>query len=520
MPFSILIVEDESIVAADLAGRLQSLGYDIAGTAARGEKAVELAARLRPDLALMDISLAGPMDGIAAAEAIRGEHDIPIVYLTAHADAVTLARAKLTGPMGYLLKPFDERELATQIEIALFRHQADRQIRQQREWLRVTLASIGDAVIAADAAGRITFLNPVAETLTGWKAEEAAGRSAEEVFRVVDEQTAAPREGIVARVLSESRVLQLEDRAALLARDGRSVSIEDSAAPICDADGQVIGAVIVFRDVTAKRRAEEALKRAHDELEQRVAERTAELAEIVEELHIEMTERSRAERLLQREHRTLVRLIEARDRERQAISLGIHDNLAQPLTSATMHLQAAEGLKDENPEAAAEAQSAGIAMLRASINEARRLIDGVRPPILEDEGIEAAIAHLAAQNRGPDAPEIEICVDARFERLAPSLESTIYRIVQEGIDNAQKHSRSDRVAIELTQVGDRLHVEIRDWGVGFDPQAIGDESFGLEEIRERARLLGGTAAIESAPGRGTRICAELPVILPSDATTG
>jgi len=154
---TVLIVENEAIVAADLAGKLVRLGYEVAGEAARGEEAVALACRLRPNLVLMDISLPGPVDGIAATEAIRRQHDVPVIYLTAHADSATLARAKLTDPFGYILKPFEERELATQIELALYKHQADQQIRQQREWLRVTLTSIGDAVLATDNAGRITF---------------------------------------------------------------------------------------------------------------------------------------------------------------------------------------------------------------------------------------------------------------------------------------------------------------------------------------------------------------------------
>ena len=126
---TILIVEDEAIVAADLAGKLGRLGYEVAGTAAQGEEAVALACRLRPHLVLMDIWLKGPMDGIEAADAIRRQHDVPVVYLTAHSDPATLARAKLTGPFGYILKPFEERELATQIEMAIYRHQADRQLR-------------------------------------------------------------------------------------------------------------------------------------------------------------------------------------------------------------------------------------------------------------------------------------------------------------------------------------------------------------------------------------------------------
>jgi len=143
---TILIVEDEAVVALDLARKLDRLGYKVVGKVAEGEAAIALARRLRPQLVLMDIALEGPMDGIDAAEAIRREIDAPLVYLTAHSDPATLSRAKLTGPFGYVLKPFDERDLATQIEMAIFRHQADRQLRQQREWLRVTLTSIGDAV--------------------------------------------------------------------------------------------------------------------------------------------------------------------------------------------------------------------------------------------------------------------------------------------------------------------------------------------------------------------------------------
>jgi PAS domain S-box-containing protein len=255
---TILIVEDEAIVAADLEGKLQRLGYEVAGITAEGEEAVNLVRRLRPQLVLMDIRLEGTMDGIEAAEAIRCRDDVPVIYLTAHSDNATLARAKLTEPFGYLLKPFDERDLATQIELALYKHKAEQQIREQREWLRVTLTSIGDAVIATEATGRITFVNPVAESLTGWKAKEALGQALPSVFRIVNEQTGRTLEEPVTRVLREGRAVVLANHAALVTRDGRTVPIEDSAAPILDAAGQVIGAVLVFHDVTEKRHAEEA----------------------------------------------------------------------------------------------------------------------------------------------------------------------------------------------------------------------------------------------------------------------
>ncbi len=284
---TVLIVEDDAIVAADLARTLEQRGYEVLGIAATGEDAVVLTVHRRPDLVLMDISLEGSMDGITAAEAIRSQYDVPVVYLTAHSDAATLARAKLTGPVGYVLKPFDERDLATQIEMALYRFQADRQVREQREWLRVTLTSIGDAVVATDAEGRITFVNPVAEMLTGWTSEEAAGQPVESVCRLVNEQTGQPLPDPVAIVLRERRAVGLANHAALVTKDGRTVPIEDSAAPIRDDAGQVLGAVLVFHDVTEKRRVQEALRQAKDELEQRVQMRTADLRQAMNSLQTE-----------------------------------------------------------------------------------------------------------------------------------------------------------------------------------------------------------------------------------------
>jgi PAS domain S-box-containing protein len=265
-PISILVVEDEGIVAENLTRKLEQLGYAVAGTAENGSEAVEMALHLRPQLVLMDIQLQGRIDGIQAAQQIKDEYDVPVIYLTAHSDPATLTRAKLTRPFGYILKPFEIRDLATQIELALYKHQADRQLREQREWLRVTLTSIGEAVLATDDRGRISFLNPVAEALTGWTAPEAMGRPVEEVFRIINEQTGQPVEVPVDLVLRERRTVPLANHTAIITKDGRSVPVEDSAAPIMDATGNVIGVVLVFHDVTEKRRAAEALQASEERL--------------------------------------------------------------------------------------------------------------------------------------------------------------------------------------------------------------------------------------------------------------
>ena len=132
---TILIVEDEPIVAADISQQLAALGYEVCAITATGEEALVLASELRPTVILMDICLKGPMDGVDAAEQIRREVKVPAIYLTANSDRVTLQRAKLTGPIGYILKPFDERDLEIQIEIALYKHQLESDLRERHEEL-------------------------------------------------------------------------------------------------------------------------------------------------------------------------------------------------------------------------------------------------------------------------------------------------------------------------------------------------------------------------------------------------
>ena len=137
-------------------------------------------------------------------------------------------------------------------------------LREQREWLSVTLSSIGDAVIATDTEGRITFLNPVAMALTGWQLEEAVGQPVQNIFRIINEQTRQPADDIVSRVLREGCILALANHTALITRDDREIAIEDSAAPIRDGTGKISGVVLVFHDVTEKRRSQEALKESEE----------------------------------------------------------------------------------------------------------------------------------------------------------------------------------------------------------------------------------------------------------------
>src|SRR5919108_5029853 len=197
----IMVVEDESIVAEDMKAMLEGFGYAVPAVAFSGEEAVKKAFATHPDLVLMDIVLKGQMSGVEAVERIRSRCNIPVVYVTAYADEKTVRRAKVTEPFGYLLKPFDARELQTAIEIALYKHRMEKKLQESAQWLSTTLRSIGDAVMATDTQGCVTFMNPQAEALTGWKQAEALGRHVAEVLQVRQESAQALPDSPVVKAL-------------------------------------------------------------------------------------------------------------------------------------------------------------------------------------------------------------------------------------------------------------------------------------------------------------------------------
>lgn len=225
----------------------------------------------------------------------------------------------------------------------------------------------------------------------------------------------------------------------------------------------------------------------------------------------DVTERHRAHAALERERRTLKHMLQASDHERQLIAYDIHDGLAQQLAGAIMQFQVYDHWKKTNPDEAQKAYDGGVMLLKQGHFEARRLISGVRPPIIDESGVVAAIAHLVNETSFKQGPEVQFQSRVKFNRLAPVLENVIYRIVQEGLANASQHSESETVRIDLSQRGLTLRIHVRDWGVGFDPKAARENRFGLEGIRERTRLLGGKFRIRSKPGRGTSLVVEIPL---------
>jgi PAS domain S-box-containing protein len=273
---TVLIVEDESVVALDLKLHLRKLGYEVPRLADSGEQAIEFAGQEVPDIILMDVRLRGEMDGIQAAAEIRRDHDVPIIFLTSHSDDETVQRAAQTAPYGYLTKPYQIKELRAGIEIALAKATMERQLRESDQWFAHTLRCVADGVVLTDLDGRVRFLNPAAERLTGWPVDDAIGESIGTVVRFKASSAAYAQSDItlpidrvdpmtlVQRVLTEGRPTPITHAAPLASRDGAETFVDETAGPVDDARGKRLGAVLVLRDAT-ERVAQEALLRASEE---------------------------------------------------------------------------------------------------------------------------------------------------------------------------------------------------------------------------------------------------------------
>ncbi len=266
----ILIVEDEKIIALDLQRRLERFGFSVVGMAGQREEALELAAKTRPDIVLMDISLAGQeswnTEGIEVAALIKKSLGIPIIFLTAHASDNFINQAKHVEPAGYILKPFKERELYTTIDIALYKHAIEKRLRKQERLFSAILHTIGDAIISVDTSLGIEFMNPVAEEALGFEESELCGTNITQVLSLFDPKQGKDLFGGGIPLIDE-RPLYFHD-VVIKSRKGASIIADGSVTRLHEADNATDGFVIAFRDMTELKSLSEKLEHqtSHDKL--------------------------------------------------------------------------------------------------------------------------------------------------------------------------------------------------------------------------------------------------------------
>lgn len=382
-------------------------------------------------------------------------------------------------------------------------------IGDSEEWLRLTFDSVTDyAIFTLDIAGRINTWNSGAEQIFGYTHAEVAGKSTDVIFTPEDRRAGVPQHEI--RLAREQG--RASDERWHVRKDGTRFYASGVMTPL-RRGGEITGFAKIARDMTVQRETGELLREAHQLLEQRVAERTAELAHANESLHQKILERQLAET----SRRKLLRqLVNAQEQERRRISRELHDQLGQQVSVLVLKLALLKQQShiDDDMRRELEQLSNLAKELDAAVDF---LVWELRPTALDDLGLVSALSDYVttwSSHFGVEgAFEASAAADLRLPR---DIETVLYRVVQEALTNVGKHAHARRAAVSLLRDGDALVLTVRDDGVGFDAaQPVERRGVGLLSMSERAALVGGAARIDSTPGQGTTVLVRVPMSLPS-----
>lgn len=487
---SILIVEDEPIVAKDLQATLREMGYDAYAIASSADDALRRATEKCPDLVLMDIRIKGARDGIQTAEILREKFGVSVVYLTAHADDATIERAARTAPYGYLLKPIKSAELRSAIEVAAFKLKLDKAISERERRLSTALNAIADAVVAVDLAGKVTYLNPAAEALIGASAESAIGKTADQVLQLMDMRSGSTD----ARTVADPGDMRLRNLST-----GVPSSVNETATPIVDA-GQLQGAVMVFRDVGEKKRMQQQL-----ELADRLASLGTMAAGTAHELNNPLTVVITNAGFLSEELLLVQREIES-------------GTLSEPVDKRLKRIFEALG----DVQAAASRMGRIVADLRGfarPVDQQYKVMDLHRCIDWAVRATAHEFQHRASlRTRFDRAPDVS-GDSGRLEQVLVNLLVNAAHAIPPG------RADQNEVWISLsTDTQGRAVIEIRDSGAGIRPENLqkifepffttkaagSGTGLGLSICHGIVKSLGGDISVTSEPGSGTTFTVVLP----------
>lgn len=467
MKAKILIVEDSFIVALHLQTTLESENYEVVAKLESGEAALAFLEKQKPDLVLMDIMLGGELDGIETATQIRNKFFLPVIYITALTDRETIQRAKITEPFGYLTKPFEDREIFTVIEMALYKHGIDAKLRSSEERFFSTVNSISDAVVVINNDFKITYMNPSAEGMTQFTLAEALDKNIDDVVRLKDQNT---EEFPVNPIQCELRAVKhntMPDQLILITKRGIEKPIgESSLSPLLDNYGNLTGLVLIFKDITEKREHERLLRDL--------------------------------------DKQKMMLILEGQEQERSRIAKDLHDGLGQMLNAIKMNVNV---LVKSQAEA-----NALYKLIDEAIQESKRMAENLLPSKLKDFDLATCIRSLCNQIT-TENKQITFFSSGTVDTLKQSNKVNLYRIVQEAINNAVKHSEAKHIAVNLNEEHSRIRLSIEDDGKGmvYGRTDEANQKRGLVNMRERAEIMGGSLSIESDAARGTLVIVEVPV---------
>jgi|GEM_PF-3204754 len=407
----------------------------------------------------------GAIHDLAAAEGLKSLGIIPILYRERPVAVIVIGfttTAEVPDTVRHRIEA-----IGSNLGGMIVRLEAEKKHRESESSMRAMLDAISESAFLVDADHKVLVANETTARRLGMTVEQLVGISLKDI---VAPDVIARRQADVDRVIETKQFVQ--------SIDSRDEYIFDYCIyPVFDEKGEVSLLAVFAKDITEQQRAAEKIA-----LEQKL----------------------------------LRELFELQERDRTLVSHEIHDGVVQDIVAAKMFMNVlCAQLKSCHCELPGETKKVEERLDHA-IAEARRLIRELRPLIVDDEGVIRAIDHLVVQEREFTEMRIEFDHDVALDRLEPMLEGNIYRIVQEAARNARRHSRAKRVKISIVQNNGWITITVSDDGIGFNPESISGDRFGVRGIRERARLFGGNACIDSKPGAGTNILVQLPIELTAE----
>lgn len=466
-----MVVDDKPEILRLFSEMLRLHGYQV-WEASTGRRGLQMTRQMRPDLLLLDVVMPD-LNGIEVCRRIKADPLLADVFVVLVSGQATSSAERVSGLEAgadeYIAKPVDTAEFLARIRTIVRLRDANAALRASERHYRSLVDILPEGVGMIDTEGRFAAVNPQAVAMLGFAdGKELLRKSVAELMQPEDQ---ARFRANLADAFKTGIMRNTE--YTMIRKAGQRIAVELSAAVSTNTEGRPLGLVMVARDITERKRAEEELRNV-----------------------------SR-------------RIIEAQEAERLRVARELHDGVNQVLASAKMRLRKVEEIASELKPAAREILSRSHRLIRQALEENRRIAQNLRPSDLDELGLAAACQNFCKELRLRTNLTVTCSAPRLRQRLAAMVELNLFRIVQEAVNNAEKHARAKTVAVRIGRQGDSMMLQIRDDGRGFDAQepkagkAMGHGN-GLSNMRERALAVGGTCEVKSIPRRGTVVTVRVP----------